>query len=141
MLGNAKECIGKEDAVQASEKLYKCAEEAVKVLSGRFKLEEYEEAKRIGRWTTTVLFRAVERIAEVMGRDIEHYWNTTWTLHVEGFHEARLEISYVSRSLEDIEELVRLARKGIRSHPLHIPLQHLFHRFLIQEAIHAHSLK
>jgi len=93
------------------EKLYKSAEEAVKVLSERFKREEYKEAKRIGRWTTTLLFRAVERIAEAMGRDVEHYWNTAWTLHVEGFHEARLEISYVSRRLEDIEEFVRLAEK------------------------------
>ena len=112
MLKDAKGCIEERDSVQASEKLYKSAEEAVKTLAGGFGLPEYEEAERRRRWTTTLLFRAVERIADIMGRDVEHYWNTAWTLHVEGFHEARLEISYVSRSLEDIEELVKLAERG-----------------------------
>jgi len=106
MLEDARECIEKGDAVQASEKLYKVAEEAVKVLAGRFGLPEYEDAIRMERWTTPLLFRAVSRIVERLGRRIRHYWDTAWTLHVEGFHEARLGIESVAERVEDIEELL-----------------------------------
>jgi len=108
MLEDARECIEKGDAVQASEKLYKAAEEAVKILAGRFELPEYEDAMRIGRWTTPLLFRAVGRMVARLGRGIRHCWDSAWTLHVEGFHEARLDIESVAERVEDIEELVRL---------------------------------
>lgn len=111
MLADARECIEKGDAVQASEKLYKAAEEAVKVLAGRFELPEYEDAMRMGRWTTPLLFRAVGRMVEQLGRGIRHYWDSAWTLHVEGFHEARLDIESVAERVEDIEELVRLMER------------------------------
>ncbi|HID91391.1 TPA: hypothetical protein EYP44_05480 [Candidatus Bathyarchaeota archaeon] len=47
---------------------------------------------------------------------MRRYWNTAWALHVEGFHEARLDLSYVVRSMADVEGLVRLAR-GSTSKP------------------------
>ena len=111
MLEDARVCIEKGDAVQASEKLYKVAEEAVKVLAGRFELPEYEDALRMGRWTIPLLFRAVRRMVERLGRGIRHYWDSAWTLHVEGFHEARLDIESVAEGVEDIEELVRLVER------------------------------
>ena len=111
MLGDAKECIEKGDVVQASERLYKVAEEEVKVLAGRFELPEYEDALRMGRWTTPLLFRAVRRMVERLSRGIRHCWDSAWTLHVEGFHEARLDIESVAERVEDIEELVRLVER------------------------------
>lgn len=111
MLEDARVCIEKGDAVQASEKLYKVAEEAVKVLAGRFELPEYEDAMRMGRWTTPLLFRAVGRMVARLGRGIRHCWDTAWTLHVEGFHEARLDIESVAERVEDIEEIMRLVER------------------------------
>jgi hypothetical protein len=111
MLEDARVCIKKGDAVQASEKLYKVAEEAVKVLAGKFELPEYEDAVRIGRWTTPLLFHAVERMVERLGREIRHYWDSAWTLHVEGFHEARLDVESVAERVEDMRELLRLVER------------------------------
>jgi len=61
-----------------------------------------------------LLFRAVTEIAKnLKNEEIRRYWNTAWTLHVEGFHEGRLEIDYVKEEARDIEELVNLAEIGI----------------------------
>lgn len=108
-LEEGKEHIRRNDPVQASEKLYKAAEEAVKVISETFAPELREEAMRKGRWTTTLLFKAVERAADRVGEEIIHHWDTAWTLHVEGFHEARLDINSVTRRVKQIEALIRLA--------------------------------
>jgi hypothetical protein len=56
--------VGKDDTVQTSEELYKASDEAVKELASRFDLSEYEEAKKNGRWTTLLLFRAVRKLSE-----------------------------------------------------------------------------
>ena len=58
------------DPVQASEKPYKAAEEAVKVLALHFGLSDtLEKVEKRGRWTATELEKAVEAVAEkVRGR-------------------------------------------------------------------------
>ena len=108
MFEEAEECIKKEDAVQASEKLYKASEEALKVLAIR--LRKYEEAEKRSRWTTTLLFGAVRRLSEIKP-EIINLWDHAWTLHVEGFHEARLILEDVKERVKFIEELVRLAKE------------------------------
>jgi len=95
------------DPVQASEKLYKAAEEAVKVLAKRLALPECEEAE--GRWTTTLLFSAVRRLSESVNPQVANWWHAAWFLHVEGFHEARLSVEEVKFRVKFIEELVRFA--------------------------------
>jgi hypothetical protein len=105
----AKEYIAKGDAIQASEKLYKGAEEAVKALSELYAPNVFSEAKAKDRWTTELLFRAVMEIADKLDSGVKHAWNAAWTLHVQGFHEARLDITYVASLVDDIERLVRLA--------------------------------
>jgi hypothetical protein len=97
------------DPVQASEKLYKAAEEAVKVLAKHFALPEYEEAEGRGRWTTTLLFSAVRRLSETVNPQVANWWHAAWFLHVEGFHEARLSIEEVKFRVKFIEELVKFA--------------------------------
>ncbi|MDH5364166.1 MAG: PaREP1 family protein [Dehalococcoidia bacterium] len=100
--------------MQASEKLYKAAEEAVKALSQVYANGVWKEVAEKGRWTSPLLFRAVTEIAKnLKNEEIRRYWNTAWTLHVEGFHEGRLEIDYVKEEARDIEELVNLAEIGI----------------------------
>jgi len=99
--------------IQASEKLYKAAEEAIKALSKAHADGVWKEATEKGRWTSPLLFKAVVDLARsLQNEEIRRYWNAAWTLHVEGFHEARLEIDYVKEEAKDIEELMKLAEAG-----------------------------
>jgi len=86
--------------------------EALKLLSAKFMLPEYKDAKKRGRWTTSLLFSAVRMLSEEVNPDIVNRWDHAWFLHVEGFHEARLNIEEVKFRLRFIEELVRIARKS-----------------------------
>jgi len=109
-LDEGKSYIELGNSIQASEKLYKAAEEAVKSLSQRYADGVWKEVVAEGRWTSPLLFKAVTQIARTLKNEqIRRYWNTAWTLHVEGFHEGRLSIDYIKEQAEDIEELVKLA--------------------------------
>ena len=66
------------DPVQASEKLYKAAEEAVKALAKVFNLPQVDEAEKIGVWTAELLFKAVNTLAKKFGEDIRSWWHTAW---------------------------------------------------------------
>ena len=103
-LREGEDLVDRGDAIQASEKLYKAAEEVIK---GQARIhadakDVYAEAERRGRWNTTLLFKA----ARILGREIRHYWDSAWTLHVEGFHEAKLDLEEVKERLEDVKKLV-----------------------------------
>lgn len=113
-LEEGRKYIESRDAVQASEKLYKGAEEAVKALSELYASDVSNEAKARDRWTTELLFKAVMEIADKLDSGLKHCWNAAWTLHVQGFHEGRLDIAYVARQLDDIEKLVKLATIEIK---------------------------
>ena len=113
-LDEGKSYIAKGDSVQASEKLYKAAEEAIKALSRAYADGVWEEVQEKGRWTSPLLFKAVRQIARSLNdEEIRHYWDTAWFLHVEGFHEARLSIDEVKARLGDIAELVKLAEESV----------------------------
>ena len=105
--------IRAEDVVQASEKLYKAAEEAVKSLSKLYAPDVYNEASAKERWTSGLLFKAAGEIADKLDSGVKHCWDAAWTLHVQGFHEGKLDINYVAKGVKDIEKLVKLeAEKG-----------------------------
>jgi hypothetical protein len=108
MLDEARECIEVADPLQASEKLYKASQEAVKALAERFTLPEYEEAKRNDRWTAALLFSAARGLSEKFPSVVD-CWDHAWTLHVEGFHEARLGMEEVKFRAQYAEKLVALA--------------------------------
>jgi PaREP1/PaREP8 domain containing family protein len=55
------------DPVQASEKLYKAAEESVKALATALNLDEAGKALEKGRWTVSLLNDAVYTISEKLG--------------------------------------------------------------------------
>jgi len=112
-LAEGRELVDK-DPVQASEKLYKAAEEAVKALAIALNFPQVDEAEKIGRWTAELLFKAVNALTKRFGEDIRNWWHTAWILHVEGFHEARLDSDYVGSSYSHIESLVNLVRKLLR---------------------------
>nr|WP_245522584.1 PaREP1 family protein [Vulcanisaeta distributa] len=100
------------DPVQASEKLYKAAEEAIKALAITLNLDEAKAAREQGRWTAALLFSAVDSISDRLGREeVRLWWRVARFLHVEGFHEARLKPSQVMRDLKHVEALVKLAQE------------------------------
>ena len=109
-LAEGRELIDK-DPVQASEKLYKAAEEAVKALAIALNLDEAEKALEKGRWTVSLLDDAVYAISEKLGvKELMDWWDAAWFLHVEGFHEARLRSIDVVKRLGHVEALVNLAK-------------------------------
>ncbi|BEP16853.1 hypothetical protein PYJP_02050 [Pyrofollis japonicus] len=99
------------DAVQASEKLYKVAEEAVKAMASALGLPEAKEANERGRWTLRLLEGAAARLAETIDKRIYDDWDHACFLHVEDFHEARLGVERVRRRLRYVEELLSIARR------------------------------
>ncbi|PIP06800.1 MAG: hypothetical protein COX52_06060 [Syntrophobacterales bacterium CG23_combo_of_CG06-09_8_20_14_all_48_27] len=110
----SKEYVNKGDPVQASEKLYKVVEECIKLLAGRQKLPEFEEARREGRWMSRLLVRAARRLAQDTGRkEIEDAWARAFNLHAWGFHENALDIEDVKRSVSYIERLLNYTKDSL----------------------------
>jgi len=104
------------DPVQASEKLYKAAEECVKALAKALKLEDVlKRARSRGRWSVTELEKAVESIADKLGQWLYDAWDRAWALQVWGFHETKLDSEAVKRRLPYIERIVEETRKVLSS--------------------------
>lgn len=112
LVGEAENYLVKGDAVQSSEKLYKAAEECVKALSEHFKLEEVKAAEEKGRWTVTLLEKAVGKLAGKLGIDVELGWAEANYLHIWGFHEVKLDPEDVKRRVPMIKRLMELTEKG-----------------------------
>ena len=107
--------LEKGDTVQASEKLYKAAEEAVKAAAAALGLPEAGEARRRGRWTLRLLDAAARRVGERVDRRIYDDWDHAYFLHVEGFHEARLDREQVGARARYVKELLELVRGVVGS--------------------------
>jgi hypothetical protein len=64
------------DPVQASERLYKGAEEVVKALAAHFGLRDIlEDVEKSGRWSVTRLEKAVLRISKRLGKWFKYAWD------------------------------------------------------------------
>ena len=94
------------DVIQASEKLYKAAEEAVKGLAEVYASDVCEEAMRRGRWTVRLLESAMDELVRELDGEIRASWDAAWFLHVEGFHETRIDTNSVRSRLESVKKLV-----------------------------------
>jgi len=112
-LAEGRELIDR-DPVQASEKLYKAAEEAVKALAKAFGLKEARIAEEVGRWRADLLYNAVIALSAKLGEEVRRWWRTAWFFHIEGFHEARLESSHIVADYGDVESLVYLSKKVVK---------------------------
>ncbi|MBS7611257.1 PaREP1 family protein [Candidatus Bathyarchaeota archaeon] len=111
LLSEAEDLLAKKDSLQSSEKLYKAAEECIKILSERFNLEESKTAEERGRWTVTLLERAVGKLVDKIGIDVQLEWDAANYLHVWGFHEAKLDAEDVRRRMPIIKKLIELTEK------------------------------
>ena len=108
--------LADKDPVQASEKLYKAAEEAVKALALHFGLSDVlEKVEERGRWTVTELDKAASRISGKLGEWFSAAWDRANYLHVWGFHEAKLDSDSVKERAPDIERMVLEAKKTLSS--------------------------
>jgi hypothetical protein len=102
------------DPVQASEKLYKAAEEAVRALALYYDLGgALEKAERRGRWTFEELERAARAIAGRVGEWFIAAWDAASYLLVLGAHEAKLDSESVEARLPSIEKMVVEARRTV----------------------------
>ncbi|MEM2617651.1 MAG: PaREP1 family protein [Thermofilaceae archaeon] len=113
LLTEAEEFLMKGDAVQSSEKLYKAAEECVKALSEIFELEEVKAAEERGRWTVTLLEKAVRKLTDKLGMEVQLGWDAASHLHVWGFHEAKLDREDVERRMPIVKRLVELLERQL----------------------------
>jgi hypothetical protein len=113
-LGEGRALVNR-DPIQASEKLYKAAEEAVKALAIFYNLQDVlAGVEEKGRWTVSYLEKAVEAISERLGGWFLQSWDNAWALHVWGFHEAKLDSKAVKIRLPYVERMVLEAEKIIR---------------------------
>jgi len=113
-LEEARKYIEAGDAVQASEKLYKVAEECIKALAQRYRVPELGEVAKRGKWDTWILGRAAARLAAQLGEErIRAAWLYAYDLHLWGFREAKYGIDMVEQTLPHIEWLLQYAKKAL----------------------------
>jgi hypothetical protein len=100
------------DPAQASEKLYRAAEEAVKALALHYDLRgALERAERRGRWTFEELEKAARAIAGRVGEWFIAAWDAASYLLVLGAQEAKLDSESVKARLPSIKRMVMEARR------------------------------
>jgi len=109
----ALEYISKGDAVQAAEKLYKVAENSVKILSEINRLPEYEVARKQGTWWTKLLNRAARRLRDIYGEEIIDAWTTAYKFHQMGFHEEQLTAEEILKEAYKVEGLIRIVEREV----------------------------
>jgi hypothetical protein len=102
--------------VQASEKLYKAAEESVKLLTLHLGISDaLSQVKQRDRRTVTDLEKAVETISKKLGDWFGEAWDRAWALHVWGFHEAKFDSEAVKIRLPYVERIVEEAKRIVSS--------------------------
>ncbi|AEE94603.1 PaREP1 domain protein [Acidianus hospitalis W1] len=113
-MAEAEEYLKKGDAVQASEKAYKVAEEIVKALSEKFNLQEYQQAVKEGRWYT--LGSAVSSLSKKLGNWIVNGWSSAYFLYVWGFHESKLSTDDIIPYLDEVKRMLEEAEKVLNAY-------------------------
>jgi len=73
-LAKTKEYVRKGDAVQASEKGCRDAEEVVKALAERLDMPEHGQAVKEGRWYARLLASAAAKLPSGLGRRVAEGW-------------------------------------------------------------------
>ena len=103
------------DPIQASEKLYKAAEECIKAIAKYLKLEDIlSKVRSRGRWTITDLEKTARIAAERIGEDIYVGWDRANYLHIWGFHEAKIDVQSVKARIPYIEKMVKKLREELK---------------------------
>jgi hypothetical protein len=115
LLNEAEKYLAEKNPIQASEKLYKVAEECVKVLAEKYGITEYREALEHGRWRLGLLDKAVVTLSKMLNEPMIIYaWDSAYYLHVQGFHEAKLDVEEVEARLSKIKWLVDYVKERVK---------------------------
>jgi hypothetical protein len=105
-INEADELLEKGDVVLASEKYYKAAEEAIKLLVKTLNLTNIlEKVAKQKVWDSRLLLDA----ARMISQEIYNIWKNAWYLHVYGFHEMKLsdkEVKLISSNIHRIEDIL-----------------------------------
>ena len=113
-LREAKTYIEKDNPIQASEKLYKTAEECIKALAEYLKAPQATQAKKQGRWFTWQLGQTARWISQkVKDPIIRTAWTIAYDIHVWGFHEAKYNTQTIKSDLPYIEKLLKTTERII----------------------------
>lgn len=112
------EYLQKDDPVQAAEKLYKVAEDTIKILSEINRVPEYEKARQEGTWWTKLLDKAARRLRDIYGEELLDAWNTAYRFHQKGFHEEQLTVEEIEEEAYKIEDLLKTVEKEVKK-PTH----------------------
>jgi hypothetical protein len=107
LLNEADELLEKGDVVQASEKYYKAAEEAIKLLVKTLNLTNIlEKVKEEGYWSLSLLHDAVLQISEKLTNEVHEYWKSAIIILT-----ANLSRDVLTLEVENVRKLVKLADK------------------------------
>lgn len=92
------------DPMQASEKLYKVAEECIKLLA----IKNDPKLGKNDYWSSGTLKHQVSVLTKKYGDDLKTAWDAAWFLHTVGFHEDDLTVDEVYDRLDPIKSLIEL---------------------------------
>ena len=101
----ALEHMRKGDAVQASEKLYKVAEDCVKILA---------ELNRVPGYEAKLLDKVVKSLRSIYGEEILDAWTAAYRLHQRGFREEMLTVEDVAEEAHKIESMPKLVDEEVK---------------------------
>jgi hypothetical protein len=108
-LSEADGLLNSGDVVQASEKYYKAAEEAVKLIAIKMNMKDIIEQVRIkGRWSSQLLFDAASRVS----RNFYNIWTSAWYLHIYGFHEMKLSIDELKILSDNVKRVISFVNQS-----------------------------
>jgi len=100
------------DLIQASEKIYKAAEEVMKALAQNLNLTEIiGRVKERGKWTITDLEVVAREAARRINEEIYIGWDRANYLHVWGFHEGKLDKEAVKERLPYVERMIKILKE------------------------------
>ncbi|BCS94289.1 hypothetical protein L3N51_01068 [Metallosphaera sp. J1] len=105
-LSEADRLLEKGDVVQASEKYYKAAEEAIKLLAVSRNLRIVKEVERKGKWSLDDLQEAVRELEKEIG-GIEDLWKSAILIL-----SATPEPYILKEEAKKVRELVRISDKA-----------------------------
>lgn len=103
-LEEADELLNKGDTLQASEKLYKAAEEAIKILSGILLEDDIISEVRNKDWNTEIINKAVFKLSSILGKWIIESWGSAIALIT-----VNLDAQQIKKYRESIVRLVQVA--------------------------------
>jgi predicted choloylglycine hydrolase len=112
----SKEYIGKGDAAQASEKMYKVVEECIKALAQHYNMPEHEVAVKEGMWWTQLLGKAARGLSRTLNEPrITDVWARAYDIHVWGFHESKYTIEDINEDTKHIDWLLNYVKQKAAS--------------------------